>query len=308
MNKKLINILKILLKIGFTAFLFYLVSLKIDFTALKASFLKSNPVFIILALISYLIGQVLASWRLLSFLKSIGLNLSFLFNLKLYLLGMFYNVFLPGGIGGDGYKIYLLRKKFQKPTKRIFLALLLDRFSGLWAVGFISVTLILLIPSINIHPILPIVALLVGTLIYYLILQRFFTDYNQNFLKAHVKAGFVQSSQLISVIFILLSQNFTGKFSPYLFSFLVSSLATVIPVGIGGFGTREYVMIHASGLFGMDQKLAVLLTITFSVLSTLAALPGIWYVYRSKEFKNAPTEKEAKEFEKEADKSLFIKN
>ncbi|WP_423149165.1 lysylphosphatidylglycerol synthase transmembrane domain-containing protein [Rubrolithibacter danxiaensis] len=294
-KKKLWDILKLILKIGFTVFLLYLVSLKINFSDVKNLFLKSNPLFILLALLTYFLSQVVSSWRLLSFLSSIGLKLNFNFNFRLYLLGMFYNVFLPGGIGGDGYKIYLLRKKFQHPTKKIFLALFLDRVSGLWAIGFICVALIILIPKLDISPILPIGALAAGTLIYYLILKKFFADYSKSFIKAHIKAGMAQSLQLLAVVFILLSQDFGGKFSPYLFSFLVSSIATIIPVSVGGFGIREYVMTHASGVFNMNQNLAVFITITFSLLSTIAALPGIWFVYRSKEFEPLPTPEEAKE-------------
>ncbi len=46
---------------------------------------------------------------------------------------MFYNLFLPGGIGGDGYKIYLLQKNYQTGTKKIFGAVLADRISGMVA-------------------------------------------------------------------------------------------------------------------------------------------------------------------------------
>ena len=112
-KKKYWNIIKLLLKLGFTTLLGYLVFQKIDFQQVKSIFMKSGPGYIIAALLSYFASQVISSWRLLGFLRSIGLHLGFGFNLRLYMLGMFYNVFLPGGIGGDGYKIYLLRKKFR---------------------------------------------------------------------------------------------------------------------------------------------------------------------------------------------------
>jgi uncharacterized membrane protein YbhN (UPF0104 family) len=110
------------------------------------------------------------------------------------------------------------------------------------------------------------------------------------------------------VIFILLSQDFHGKFSPYLFSFLVSSIATVIPLSIGGFGIREYVMTHASGVFDMNQSLAVFVTLTFSILSSIASLPGLYFVYKSKEFEPLPSAEEAEEFERKADKQLEEEN
>jgi len=300
--KRIWNIVKTPLKLIIAAALIYAVFQKIDLNEVKQLFLTSNPFFIFLAFMAYLFSQMVSSWRLLSFLKSIDINVSFLFNFKLYLLGLFYNSY--GGIGGDGYKIYLLRKRFQKPTKKIFFAILLDRVSGLWAIGFLFAALIILIPEIGVPWYLIILALTAGTLIYYVILQKFFKDYNTNFTKAHIKAIIVQSLQLLSIICILLSRDFSGKFSPYLFSFLVSSIAAIIPISAFGFGTREYVMIHISRFFNMDQSLAVFLTLTFSVLSTIVALLGLWFVYRSKEFEPIPSEEEAKSFEKEADKTI----
>ncbi len=71
--------------------------------------------------------------RLNIYFSAIDLKLKEKTNLQLYLLGMFYNLFLPGGIGGDGYKIYLLQKNYQTGTKRILGAVLSDRISGMVA-------------------------------------------------------------------------------------------------------------------------------------------------------------------------------
>ncbi|MEO6221117.1 MAG: lysylphosphatidylglycerol synthase transmembrane domain-containing protein, partial [Ginsengibacter sp.] len=148
MNKtKPRNLLKLFLKISFTAILLYLVLKKINFEEIKNIFQRSNPFFILYAFIIFFLSQVISSWRLLSFLKNAGLELSFGFNFRLYLLGMFYNIFLPGGIGGDGYKIYLLHKKFQLPVKKIFSAFFFDRLSGLWAVALLATTLLFFIPA-----------------------------------------------------------------------------------------------------------------------------------------------------------------
>ncbi|WP_069659362.1 lysylphosphatidylglycerol synthase transmembrane domain-containing protein [Arcticibacter eurypsychrophilus] len=298
-KKKLWSSAKVAFKIIVTCLLIYYVFQKIDFNKVKSLFLTSNLWFILLAFFTYLLSQIVSSWRLLGFLKAIGLDFSFGFNFRLYLLGMFYNVFLPGGIGGDGYKVYLLRKKYKLPTKRLLLALFFDRLSGLWAVGFISVSLIIFIPQIQIPKTWPIAALLIGTLIYYLVMKRFFTDYSRHFFRSHIKAGTVQSLQILSVIFILLSHDFTGKFSPYLFSFLMSSIAALVNIGVAGLGVRDLFMAHAASLFDINQNWAVFITFTFWMINVLASLPGLWFVYRSKEFEPLPTEEEAELVKKE---------
>ncbi len=302
--KKLWSLVKIFLKVAVTCILIYYVFQKIDFEKVKHLFIISNKFLIFLALLTYFVSSIVSSWRLLGFLNAIGININFSFNFKLYMLGMFYNTFIPGGIGGDGYKIYLLRKRFKKPTKKIVLAIFLDRVSGIWSIGFIFVVLTFLIPEIKIPPYLSIGSLVLGTCLYYFLLQYFFKEYNKNFIKAHLKAGTVQSLQMLTVICILLTQNFTGKFSPYLFSFLASSIASIIPISAGGFGTREYVMTHASTVFDMNQTLAVYITLTFSVLSTIASLPGVYFMYQAKEFEPLPNAEEAEKIEDEDDEVI----
>jgi hypothetical protein len=127
-----------------------------------------------------------------------------------------------------------------------------------------------------------------------------------NLMRGHAKALLVQSLQLVSVLFILLSQNFNGNPSAYLFSFLLSSLATVVPVSIGGLGIREYVIVHAAAFFNLDQPLAVFTTLCFYVLSTLSALTGAWFVYRSKEFGPAPDEKQAVIIKEDEEKTVHV--
>jgi uncharacterized membrane protein YbhN (UPF0104 family) len=300
-KQRLWGIAKVLLKIGFTGGLIYLVFQKINFNDVKTVFLQSNPLYIAIALLLYFLSMVMASWRMLVFLKSIGIDLKFGFSFRLYMLGAFYNIFLPGGVGGDGYKIYILAKKYKFPTKRVFWALFLERLSGVWAICFIMVTLIMLIPQIEIHVFWPLSTLIVSTGVYYFLAKKFFADYSRYFLKAHLLSGAIQSITVLIVISILLSQDFHGKFSPYLLSFLASTLVSVINIGIGGLGVRDFAMTHASGIFGMDQTIAVFITTTFWMISIIVSLPGLWFVYHAKEFDPVPTTKEAKEAEKESD-------
>lgn len=304
-KKKYLNVIKLLLKLGFTCLLGYLVFQKIDFGQVKSVFLRSHPGYIIAAFICYWASQVASSWRLLGFLNAINLIVSFGFNLRLYLLGMFYNVFLPGGVGGDGYKIYLLRKRFRLPTKNIVTSVLFDRVSGLWAIGFLAVVFTVILPPFPAKEWWP-VAFIAGTVIYAVVCKLFFPAYVSGFLKNHSKAILVQSLQLLTVFFILYSQNFKGDWWVYLFCFLLSSMATAIPVSIGGLGIREYVIINAAAFFSMDKTLAVFMTLSFYIVSTLSALPGGWFAYNSKEFEHMPNEEEAKSVEDDLEKPVHL--
>ncbi|MBD1393208.1 lysylphosphatidylglycerol synthase transmembrane domain-containing protein [Mucilaginibacter glaciei] len=274
------SITKVLLKFGVTSVLLYFVFRKVDFQQVKYRLIHANYWWMLAALVSFFVSIVISSWRLSSFFKSIQLKLDARFNFRLYLLGLFYNFLLPGGIGGDGYKIYLLNKTYKLPAKKVFWAIMFDRLSGLWAIGLIIVALIFLIPQIDIHIGIPLGIFIGGSIIYYFVAYKFFREYTRYFFAAHAKAVVVQTLQVSAIVFILLGQDFTGKFSPYLLSFLISALATVIPISIGGAGVRETVFTWLSRFFPMEKSLTVFLPGTFYLISILVALLGVYYVLR----------------------------
>jgi len=278
-KKKIWNILKTLLKISITGLSLYLVSRKVEFNDLKDAFEKSNPIFLFLAFIAFVISQLISSSRLNTFFKGIGLKISETYNFKIYLLGMFYNLFLPGGIGGDGYKIFLLRKKFEIKGRRLLQAIFFDRLSGLWALGLINATLVIFIPYLGVPNWVPVLVVAIGTIAYYVIMRKFFGDYSTYFVLSHIKALMVQSMQVISVILILYALNFEGKFSPYLFMFLVSSLVAIFPFTVGGLGARELVFVYGAQYFEMDQHLAVIISLLFYCISALLSFSGIYFVF-----------------------------
>jgi len=286
------RVTKIVLILGVTGGLLTYVFSKIPFAKVEYRLLHADPAWVTAGVICYIGSMLLSSWRLLSFFKSIHLRLNYKFNLRLYFLGLCYNVLLPGGIGGDGYKIYLLHKKFKLPTKKVFFSILFDRLSGFWAIGLIAVTLIILIPSIEVHQAIPIGIFAAGTIIYYFIAYKYFKDYTHNFIQAHLKAIGVQLCQVLTIVCLLMAQNFHAKFAPYLLSFLVSSLAAILP-SLGGGGVREAIFIYLVKPFHLIDNLAVYLSVGFYLISIFIALFGVYYVIRTDKLEAglAPDEK-----------------
>jgi uncharacterized membrane protein YbhN (UPF0104 family) len=274
------SVAKTLGKIAVTTVLLYFVFRHVQFADVKYRLFHANYWWMLVALLSFFASIILSSWRLLYFFKSIDLKLNARFSFRLYLLGLFYNFLLPGGIGGDGYKIYLLNKTYKLPAKKVFWAILFDRLSGLWAIGLIIVALIFLIPQIDIHITIPLGIFAAGTAIYCFVAYKFFKEYTRFFLKSHVIAIMVQGLQVLTVVFVLIGQDFAGKFSPYLLSFLISALATVIPISVGGAGIRETVFQQLTKVFPMDKSLAVFLPGSFYIISLIVALLGVYYVLR----------------------------
>lgn len=278
-KKKIWNIVKLLLKVGVTGLSLYLVFKKVDPKDLKEALSTSDPSYLLIAFLCFVVSQIISASRLRTFFGGIKLFLSRGYNFKIYLLGMFYNLFLPGGIGGDGYKIFLLRKKFSAPGKKLFWAIFFDRLSGLWALGLIISALVIFLPDLGIPNWVPIVIVSIGTGAYYLVMRRFFNEYSGNFIKTHIKAILVQSMQVIAVIFILHALHFEGKFSPYLFMFLVSSLVAIFPFTVGGLGAREIVFVLGAGYFGFDEHIAVIISLLFYIISAVVSFTGIYFVF-----------------------------
>jgi len=279
---KIWDITKLILKVGVTSVLLYYVFSKVPFSEVKNRLLHANYWWMLAGAAFYFCSMVASAWRLLSFFKSIDLRLDPRFNFRLYLLGIFYNLLLPGGIGGDGYKIYLLHKTYQLPAKRVFWAIAFDRLSGLWAIGLIIVALKVFIPQIAVSFAVVGGVFVAGTAIYYVIVKIFFKDFSKHFFKGHAKAVVVQTFQVLTILCVLLGQDFNGKFAPYLLSFLLSALAAVVPVTFGGAGAREYIFKVLAGVFNMNVGLAVFLSVSFYLISLLVALSGLYYVLRPK--------------------------
>ncbi len=279
-KEKLWKFTKLLLKLAFTAGSLYLVFSKVSFKDLGQAFVDSDPLFFFLAFCIFACSQFLASTRLNNFFQAIGLNITNFYNFKLYLLGMFYNLFLPGGIGGDGYKIYFLRKKSGIKGRRLLTAVFFDRLSGVWALGLIIAFLIIFIPQIEIPNGLPIAVFSFGTVIYFAVLKYFFKEYSIYFFRTHFKAVLVQSLQLVAVIFVLYALKFDGKFSPYLLMFLASSLVAIFPFTVGGLGAREVVFLYGADYFMLDAHLAVLISLLFYVISALLSLAGTYFIFK----------------------------
>jgi glycosyltransferase 2 family protein len=95
-----------------------------------------------IGILAYVVVEIAAAFRWHVLLKVQGIHLSLPRLLGLFLIGMFYNQFLPGGTGGDIIKSYFLVKETPDKRAGALLAVVFDRFIGLVALVTITGTLI----------------------------------------------------------------------------------------------------------------------------------------------------------------------
>lgn len=101
----------------------------------------ARPEWLLAGMLAYFVVEVAAAFRWHVLLKVQGIRLSVPRLSGLFLIGMFYNQFLPGGTGGDIIKSYLLLKETDRKAGAL-LAVVFDRFIGLVALVAITVTLV----------------------------------------------------------------------------------------------------------------------------------------------------------------------
>ena len=119
------------LVIGFGLLVYLGVSGVINWSALLglAAFWQVS----LLALGLLFVDVGLTSWRLCMLLQPIGLHLSMSASIRLTLIGLFFNICLPGATGGDIVKIYYATANNHGRRTEVLTILLLDRAIGMFA-------------------------------------------------------------------------------------------------------------------------------------------------------------------------------
>lgn len=278
MRKKGITALKFL----FSALLLYLVFTRIPFPEVWGVLKSSRPTFLLLALLFFVISKVFSAFRLNLYFFQIGVPLSTGSNLRLYLLGMFYNLFLPGGIGGDAYKGYLLHRTFKAPGKKLAAVLLLDRISGLFLLYVYSGILFLWLSIPWVEPYRPWIGVLLALslFVYWIAHKKWFPYLDPVFWPSLAYSALVQLAQLASVFFILQALGIRDHLLPYLLVFLLSSIVAVLPITIGGIGSREIVFYYGARWLELQENTSIGVSMAFFFITALVSLTGIVYHFR----------------------------
>ncbi|MBN3581136.1 flippase-like domain-containing protein [Algoriphagus aestuarii] len=263
-----------------TGLAIFLVFRKIDTDQLWQIAKTIHWIWLIPALILFVLSKVFTALRLNIYFRNIGLIIPEKLNFRLYSIGLFYNLFLPGGIGGDGYKVYLLNKHYKTSVKSLVQASLLDRLGGLVAIVFLLLVLVLPVDlKLPFESQIPWEWMVViGAILVYpafwIIQKLFFKGFLPSFIWSNIWSMLGQVAQLVCAIFILMSLGVTSNFMAYQLVFLLSSIVAVLPLTIGGIGARELVFIYAHTYAGIDEATAVAFSLIFFLITALVSLVG----------------------------------
>ena len=303
MKKTIISIIQIILSILFIFFTFG----KIELNSLGKILKNSNLFLFILSPITYLISQLFSSERLRKLLMINGFKLSFIENGKLYLIGMFYNFYMPGGIGGDLYKTYLLKKIYSWEVKDTIKIVIQDRLIGL---GVLFILLLFLENGLvtdlnqavsggtaegvsfgfntdqfdegintqvgNNH-IIKIIISISGYFVGFYLVKFIFKD-NKGFFKTFILSFVVQFFQFLSIILIIYSLGITANISHILFFYVISSILSIF--SFGGIGIREFVFFSAASILTVSEELSLSIGLLFTISAAISSLPGLYFIIK----------------------------
>src|SRR2546429_6629881 len=139
MKKILLTIIQLVVTIGLLVWVYHDPK---KLTEMREALRHARLQWIGAGMLAYFVVEVAAAfrWHILLRVQKIRLNFPRLSGL--FLIGMFYNQFLPGGTGGDIIKSYLLLKETPEHKAGALLAVVFDRLIGLVALVALTVTLV----------------------------------------------------------------------------------------------------------------------------------------------------------------------
>ena len=196
------NLLR-LAQVALTIFFVYMTISKVDLKTLLSLLGNINFSYIIISVLLYFLSQIVSSERLRLILNSNDYQITIKNNFILYLIGIFYNFFIPGGFGGDAYKFYLMKKNYEWDFKKLFKLLVFDRLIGL---GALVCILFFMIQNfkLELNLIYMIISLLLTLALGYYIVKYLFNNQHIYFKSLGISV-INQFLQFLTIFFVILS-------------------------------------------------------------------------------------------------------
>ncbi len=293
-----------------TAGLLALVASKIDWSTMASRITHGNPVdFVIaVALVACALGIGMVRWHLL--LRALGVRLEPGRLVRIYEISEFSGSFLPATVGGEVARVLLVTRRGRALVPTI-LSVVLDRAGGF--AGMIGMAWIALAFDAAAVPHHARAFLLWVTVAVALISAHLPCDVAAGLTDArlvdtaplcHADAEVPRSAQredpspsgrsarrgrrafsfqaliVLQLVFLARAIGVTLPFSTAAVSLALVTLATLLPISIGGFGVREGTYVLLLGSVGIGATDATLISLLSVATLFLVSLPGAYFLVR----------------------------
>ncbi len=266
----------------------------------------SNVSYIIVAFFIHLfcVGLLAVRWKML--LKIQNISISFFKLYLYYLIGFFFNNFLPTNVGGDVSRVYNVGKSSGKITES-FAVVFFERFIGFITIfllafvsmlfhtewfskGYIVFTITVFLLSIS-----TIILVVFNSKIRFIIkgliskinfmnINRKLTDFYKVIytFKNHTKI--IIYTFVISIIYQLLlvvmnwfaasAVGISVTFMSLLFALQISTLICLVPISVNGLGVRETLYVKILGSSGISSGMTLTFQVIMLVINYVESLVG----------------------------------
>jgi len=299
---------------------------------LRLSHLDSLP-FLTLSAFAFLFSQVLSSARIIFLLKIIEIRLKFIQSFKLTMIGNFFNMAIPGTVGGDIVKGFYLARNEETYKGRSSGIVIIDRVIGLLGlllIGFVSTVYLskkyssILIPyQYELWGILAISIVVLGLFVSFIIIgknklvrkklreiafrifrQGFFYNMMEGFSAVTKKRRYLIYAFLMSIVVqgisltgLLNLVNLTDEIMPDMIALVAISsivmLLGVIPITPGNIGWTELLATFGWSAIGSQGGAEIFLS--WRIITVICSLlGGIFYLFPVLKPRNVAAENDSK--------------
>lgn len=298
MNNSLKKVIKLVFSIALLAILFNIVDFNEIFLKLK----ESNIKILAFPAIIYFIGLFLSAKKWREIFKIYGLEIKSKNLFKLYLIGSFYNNFLPSSIGGDGYKFIELNKKNRNKKKEILSSILLERgfgFLGWYLLNIVMCFVFFKEILLNNFLLTIEIFLLLSPIFFFALIKfsRFLFKDSKLFNKfyailetlssiknkisisiyAFILSLLINLLTIISIYIIFLSLGLEISLSIIAFCMSLIVIYSIVPISFNNIGFTESLSVILFSIFIPDKSIILLTFLIARSISILLSLSG-WFI------------------------------
>jgi uncharacterized protein (TIRG00374 family) len=319
------NRFKTLLKVAVTCFLLGFLAYRMDLREFWDVLSSARWALVLLAGLLHFCTVFFSVTRWKTILANFEIHTPALALARITLIGYFFNMFLPSGIGGDFFRAYYLGKREGRGMSTTLTTTIIDRTAGLVALLMIGLTFALLFDiRVDGYSLLPLFLLVTLGFLFGLIvlfhngmhnrisglLQRFdLKDLEEkmelvyeglNRFRFNRKAifsviGLSLIIQLLVVVAMWIAAKSIGVYAPfYIFLIFIPivNLSMAIPITINGVGLRESVYYLLFSQIGVPVEAAVTLGLLNFAVAAMTSLPGgiVYSLYKREEELGASSE------------------
>lgn len=293
--------IRVLLKLVASIALFGIVLWFIGPSRVTASFANADPGWMLAGLLASVIASLLSALRWHALATWLGVAVPRRDMIVAYWQGITANAILPGAtLGGDALRAMHLQRSGQRLIPAVA-SVFLDRLSGLWVLVVLSLAMTALAQRLGLLPhslfpiapsltallailalTAPLVAWRISTSLHWLPqrardLLRAMHERPQPLRQYLAQLLWSSGVQMFSIAAFTCGGYAVGLDLPW-WQFVIAAgpvfVLAALPVGIGGWGTREAAAALALGGFGAAREAAVACAILYGLFATLQGLLG----------------------------------